>query len=210
MCDCPLCGGNISDGRCDTCGYEVDDAVYGDCRDDKPEDKQFFTNKTRKKELSRALLSLKSAQLYDRNRHDVISTLSSSLSSLQIPVRLEMDTNLTFNDKEIEIISTADQLVENCDKEGFITIRRPEIYLRIGNAFYLMGDKKKALEYFEKVARDYPRNVPALYNRALTLFSLKRYDGSLNVLGKIEKIDPKFRPALYLRELVKQIKIESS
>ncbi len=210
MCDCPLCSGKISDDRCDTCGYTIDDGVYGDCRDDKLENKKFYTDDTRKKELSRALLLLKSAQLYDRNRQDVISTLSSSLTSLQIPIQLEMNTNIILNDKETEIIITADQLIEICDKDGFITIQRPEIYLRIGNAFYLMGEEEKALEYFEKVARDYPRNIAALYNRALTLFSLERYKHSLKVLKKIEKIDPEFRQALYLRELVMQIGTEPS
>ncbi len=201
MNDCPLCGGGVSDGVCEVCGYVSDHVVYGDSRDNSIGDGEDH----RKKDLSSAIITLRSAQLYDRNREDMLSTLHQCLSVLHLPVRLEMDTEITLNEKEKELVSMAHQLIERCDTGGFITIQRPEIYIRMGNAFYAGDEHHKALAYYDKVARDYPRNQDALFNKALTLFSLEKHEKSLHVLDKLLSIDPKLQHAQILKELVKQM-----
>jgi len=187
------------------CGHQLNREVYSDSRDEHSKGGKTYSEGERKKKLSSAIVSLRSAQLYNRNREDMLSTLTSCLSVMKLPVCLEMDVDIQLSEKELELISLADQLIENSDKKGFITIQRPEIYLRMGNAFFVTGKQKKALEYYDKVAKDYPRNKEALYNKALTLFSLDKYDRSLKVLDKLLKIDPGFNNAIYLKEMVRQM-----
>ena len=190
MSECPACGGSVEDDICRVCGCKL---------------ANFISDNKVKKDLTNAIVSLRSAQLYDRNREDMLSTLHNSLSVLQIPVRLNIDTEFDLTDKEKELLSIADQLIEHCDSKGFITIQRPEIYLRMGNAFYAIGDTNKALHYFEKISRDYPRNKDALFNKALTLFSMEDHERALKVLNKLLEIDPELQDAVLLKELVKQM-----
>ncbi len=204
MKDCPLCGGEVSDGVCEACGYVSEEAVYGDSRDGYADDGKHPDDR-RNKDLSSAIITLRSAQLYDRNREDMLSTLHQCLSVLNLPVRLEMDTDIDLTDKEKELVSMSHQLIERCDTTGFITIQRPEIYIRMGNAFFADGDNNKALSYYDKVTRDYPRNKDALFNKALTLFSMGKYDKSLQLLDKLLKIEPELQHATILKELVKQM-----
>ena len=190
MSGCPACGADADDSICEVCGCVI---------------AKFVSENKSKKDLTNAIVSLRSAQLYDRNREDMLSTLHNSLSVLDIPVRLSIDTEFDLTDKEKELLSIADQLIEHCDSKGFITIQRPEIYLRMGNAFYAIGDTNKALHYFQKISRDYPRNKDALFNKGLTLFSMGDNERALKVLNKLLEIDPELQDAVLLKELVKQM-----
>lgn len=84
-------------------------------------------------------------------------------------------------------------------------MKRSDISTKIGNAFFHLDEYDKALNYYDSTLSGYPRNEVAMYNKAYTLFTIKRFDESLKVLKKLLKIDQENEKARYLSELVGQM-----
>lgn len=73
---------------------------------------------------------------------------------------------------------------------GLQTQKLPTAYFNLGNSYRALGQPNKALPYFSKVIKRQPNDVSALVWRALTLYSMGRYESADADVKKASKIDP--------------------
>jgi len=204
MDKCPLCGGEINDGVCSMCGY-----VMGSYDIEVPENGNVERSSDKKNiQISKAIMTLRSALLTDYEVEEIRSAVSSSVEVMDIPLSLNVSKDITLNEKERELIKATDGYFKSRVIPGDIVtniLKRSDISTKIGNAFFYLEEYDKALKYYNSTLTGYPRNEEAMYNKAYTLFTMERFEVSKKVLKKILNIDPENEKARYLLELVGQM-----
>jgi len=206
--ECPICGEELKGGRCPRCGHLTDDEIFGDSRDHTVADQTDFKKKTfvrREKGLQSALVQLKEVALSSDIQDSASDTVSSALLLLNLPMEMETRSTINLDDSEKEVVRTAHEVVERLDMVKGGPVHPHEIYIRLGNAFYTLGDHALAKAYYDKAILRSPSNKIALYNRAVAMFALSEYDACVRSLEKLLNIDPDYEKALHLKELARQM-----
>lgn len=209
MEECPLCGGRIKEGECRLCGFVPDESLFGDSRDELMEEKSEFktyTEDERKEKISKSIMTLQSALMHADDEQDILSVLSSCICVFNLPLQLDPKEDFCLDDKECELLDMAEKLMDKVDTlPSRSELLRPEVYTKLGNAFYARDDMDRALELYDKTLEGYPRNEEALFNKAYVLFSKEEYDRAEHVLNSYLNAHPDSKEGDLLRELVKQL-----
>ncbi|MGM0509635.1 MAG: tetratricopeptide repeat protein [Thermoplasmatota archaeon] len=204
MDECPLCGGEIKDGVCRMCGY-----ILGSYDIEESENGHIEGTSDKKNiQISKAIMTLRSALLTDHEVEEIRSAVSSSVEVMDVPLSLNVSKEVSLNEKEKELIRAADGYFKSRVIPGDIVtniLKRSDTSTKIGNAFFYLEEYDKALKYYDSTLTGYPRNEDAMYNKAYTLFTMERFEGSKKLLKKILNIDPENDKARFLLELVGQM-----
>ncbi|MCK4718635.1 MAG: hypothetical protein KAT70_08205 [Thermoplasmata archaeon] len=210
--DCPICGGKTEEGTCPRCGYRFEEQIFGDKRDASAEKQTEFKQQSyanRDKKIKHALGQLEEAALSSETPDWALELISSSLVLLNLPLETESGGAIHLSEPEKKLVSLSRRIMDKLDAKVGAPMHQPEIYVRVGNAFFAEGNFKDALENYKKALMSHPFDKIALYNEAMALFALARYDICLRELNKLIRRSPDHDKAMHLRELVTQM-IESS
>lgn len=85
----------------------------------------------------------------------------------------------------------------------------PHVQNNLGMAYLMSGDAAAALACLDRALEAAPGNVPSLYNRAVALHELGRFDECLAALDAVLELDPAFELAKKSRERVLSRRPES-
>ncbi|MDG6220953.1 MAG: hypothetical protein QCI38_05845 [Candidatus Thermoplasmatota archaeon] len=209
MNDCQLCGGKIEDGVCSRCGHVKSLKVFGDQRDGTIDEKPDFKQQVfadRDKKLKNAIVQLEEALLSGTTDGWIADLVSSAMLLLNIPLEMEARCSILLSETECSLVSVSKGVLDAIDGKEGAPSQQPEVYIRIANAFHIMGSCNEALEYYQRALLRQPFHEIALYNKASCLFTKSEYEGCTRELDKLLEHHPGCERALHLRELAAQMK----
>lgn len=207
---CPICGKEYTGDKCTVCGYEDNSGIFGDDRDkmvehtDKANDKK-DEGVTRKRKLDEAIALLNNAANTSPQPDWAMDVISSSLAVLNMPMNIESLSKIELSDDEKKIINLCHTVLASSDSGDQMLAQPPEVYIRLGNVFFLQGDRETSMDYYSKAILKNPSSEHALFNHAYALFMLKRYGDARKALDKILSKYPENQRAIHLKELVQQL-----
>ena len=211
--ECPVCGRVFEGQKCSTCGYESGKGVFGNGRDNTYGGRAAFKKESaplRDKRLLEALRMMQEAASSSTPPSWTLDAVTSSIALLSIPMELQARENIEFNENERSLLEHCHAVLAASDSMEQGPCQPPEIYIMLGNGFFIIGNRERSLEYYTKAILRDPTNENALFNQAVVLFSMSRYQEAKKTLEKLLARNPGSERAAYLRELAEQTDHTSS
>ena len=205
---CPVCGSIMKENVCPRCGFKSEEAVFGDIRDEEAfrDYKTPPTHTEREKKIRMVLHNIDTCLLsVQPSREEVATTVSSGLNLLRVPLDVEERHSLRLSPLEREFLSKAGRLVDRIDEETGIPCLGVEQYIQMGNAFFSMGDTRRALGYYERGLLTHPLHPLAMYSKAAAYFQAGNREGAVRILEKLLEREPSNEKAKRLHALVLQM-----